>query len=99
MNFIRYNLISKILSKYRDNRDLYNHDNFFYFNNKIGNINRIGKGFLFNEEEVVPVDWKKIKGKDLVAILNEMKNKNFYFYKDINGKFYKTRPKKRDVKE
>lgn len=98
MDFIRYNLISKILSKFRDNRDLYKHDNFFYFNQNFGKINRIGRGFLFNEEEVVPLDWNKIKGKDLVSILNELKQKNFYFYKDINGKFYKTRPK-RNVKE
>ena len=97
MDFIRYNLISKILTKYRDNRDLYKHNNFFYFNNKIGSINRIGKGFLYNEEEVMPIDWNEIKGKDLMIVLNEIKQKNFYFYKDINGKFYKTRPKK-DVK-
>ena len=98
MNFIRYNIISKILSKYRDNRDLYDHDSFFYFNSEINKIDRIGKGFLYNKDEVVPVDWNNVRGKDLLNILKEMKNKNFFFYKDINGKFYKTRPK-RNVKK
>jgi len=99
MDFIRYNLISKILTKYRENRNMYNHDNFFYFENNISKINRIGKGFLYNEEEIMPLEWQDIKGKELLEILKQMNQKNFFFYKNIDGKFYKTRPKKRNVKE
>lgn len=98
MDFIRYNIISKILSNYRDNRNLYNHDSFFYFDSQVSKIDRIGKGFLYNKDEVMPVDWNNVTGKELVNVLQEMKRKNFYFFKNINGKFYKTRPK-RNVKK
>jgi hypothetical protein len=99
MDFIRYNLISKILTKYRQDKSLYQHDGFFYFKNKVSKINRIGKGFLYFEEEVLPIDWKSIKGKDLVQVYNLYKDNDIFFYKEIDGKFYKTRPKKKDAKE
>jgi hypothetical protein len=47
----------------------------------------------------MPLEWQDIKGKELLEILKQMNQKNFFFYKNIDGKFYKTRPKKRDVKE
>jgi hypothetical protein len=95
MNFIRYNLISKILSKYRDNRDYFLHEGFFYFDTKINNINRIGYGFLYKEDEIMPFQWQDISGKDLVKILKQFQKKNFYFFKEIEGKHQKIKPKKR----
>ena len=94
MDFIRYNLISKILTKYREDKSLYEHDGFFYFKNKVNKINRIGKGFLYLEEQVLPLDWKSIKGKDLIQVYKSYKDNEIYFFKEINGKFYKTRPRK-----
>ena len=89
-------LIFKILSKYRSMRETYAHQGFFYFESNISKIDRIGNGFLYNHEEIPPLDWRKLKGKELYKVYRELSNRNFYFYKNINGKFYKTRPKKLD---
>jgi hypothetical protein len=93
MNFIRIHLVSQILKNYVENCRKFSHDGFFYFNDKVGKINRVGKGFLYNEEEVLHLDWRKVKDKELLTILKKIKNKDFFFYKSIDGKFYKTRPK------
>jgi len=93
MNFIRMHLISQILKNYNENCKKFSHDGFLHFNSNVGKINRVGKGFLYNEEEVVFLDWRKIKDKELLYILKKLKNKEFFFYKNIDGKFYKTKPK------
>ena len=93
MNFIKVHLISKIAKNYRQMRTSFSHDGFFFFNEKVSDINRIGKGLLYKEEVITPEDWRKIKGKDLIKILNQIKNREFYFHKEVNGRFYKTRPK------
>lgn len=93
MNYIRLHLISQILKNYNENCKRFSHDGFFYFNDKVGNIDRLGKGFLYNEEEILNLDWRKIKDKELLIILKKIKNKEFYFYKQIEDRFYKTKPK------
>ena len=89
MNFIRTHLVSQILKNYNENCRKFSHDGFFYFNDKVGKINRVGKGFLY----VIHLDWRKVKDKELLTVFKKVKNKDFFFYKNIDGKFYKTRPK------
>lgn len=93
MNFIRMHLVSKILRNYSDNCRKFSHNGFFYFNDKVGKINRVGKGFLYHENQVLHLDWRKVEDKDLLTIFKKIKNNDFFFYKDIDGKFYKTKPK------
>jgi len=57
MNFIRTHLVSQILKYYNENCRKFSHDGFFYFNEKVGKINCVGKRFLYNEEEVIHLDW------------------------------------------
>lgn len=97
MNFIKVHLISKIVKNYREIKTNFSHDGFFFFNTKVGDINRIGKGFLYKEDLIMPEDWRNIKGSDLLKILKRIEKKEFYFHKEINGRFYKTRP--RNVKK
>ncbi len=51
-------------------------------------------GLLYKSEEILPINWDNVKGKNLYQIYREINQNNFYFYKNINGKSYKTRPKK-----
>jgi len=94
MNFIRIHLTSQILKNYNENCKRFSHNGFFYFNDSVGIINRIGKGFLYNREEVINLDWRKIRDEELLEVYKKMKNKEFFFFKELDGKFYKTRPKK-----
>jgi hypothetical protein len=93
MDFIKVHLISKIAKNYRKMKTHFSHDGFFFFNDKVGDINRIGRGLLYKEEVITPSDWRKIKGTDLIKILKQIEENKFYFHKEINGRFYKTRPK------
>jgi hypothetical protein len=93
MNFIKIHLISKISKNYREIRTHFSHDGFFFLNKDVNKINRIGKGMLYKEELIIPEDWRKIKGNDLLNILKQIKEKKFYFYKEINGKFHKIKPR------
>lgn len=71
----------------------FSHDSFFFLDEKVNGINRIRKGLLYKEDNIIPEDWRKIKGTDLIKILKQIEDRSFYFHKEINGKFYKTRPK------
>jgi len=93
MDFIKVYLISRIVKKYRILKDVLSHDGFFFLNESVNNIDRIGKGCLFKKDIITPLDWRKIEGKDLLKILNQIKSKEFYFLKEIEGRVYKTRPK------
>jgi hypothetical protein len=95
MNTIKKILIFKIIGQYRHLKEKYKHDGFFYFENPKSEINRIGSGLLYKSEEILPINWDNVKGKNLYQIYREINQNNFYFYKNINGKSYKTRPKKR----
>jgi len=94
MNTIKKILIFKIIGQYRHLKEKYKHDGFFYFENPKSKINRIGSGLLYKSEEILPINWDNVKGKNLYQIYREINQNNFYFYKNINGKSYKTRPKK-----
>lgn len=93
MEQIRFHLISSILKKYRKVCNKFSFTGFLYFDQKIGDLDRLGKGFLFNHEEILPTDWRKIKSSDLLKVYNSLKDKKFYFNKEVDGKFYKTRLK------
>jgi len=97
MNPISHHLISKIIGIWLGISNYFNHKGFFYFNETIpyGNhkIDRIGKGLIYCEDEIIPVTWKDLKGNHLIAIYDRVKNKKLYFYKQIDNHLYKTRLK------
>lgn len=96
MNFIDHHLISKIIELYKFKlKVLENESNFLYFDfpikTNIYKIDRIGKGCVYFENQVLPLDWNSISGKTLLLIFNEIKNNNVYIYREIDGRFFKTR--------
>ncbi len=94
MEQIRFHLISSILKKYRRVCQKFNFNGFLYFDTNIGHLDRLGKGFLYKHEEILPVDWRLVKSGELFEIHELLKQKKFYFYKDVEGKLYKTRLKR-----
>jgi len=77
--------------------DHFDHKGFFYFNETIqyGNrkIDRIGKGLIYCEDEIIPVTWKDLKGNHLISIFDNIKNRKIYFYKRVGDQLYKTKLK------
>lgn len=101
LSVIKYNIIAKISSLYREYREYYGNEGFFYFNSIISkgdkdsiSIDRIKGGFLYECEVITPKNWSDIDGKTLFKVLNRMNMKDFYFYKNIDGKLLKMKPKK-----
>jgi hypothetical protein len=71
---------------------------FLHFDVQVSSIDRLGKGFLYKHEEILPIDWRLVKSSDLFEIQQILKQKKFYFYKDVEGKLYKTRIKRNATK-
>lgn len=97
MEQLRFHLISSILKKYRKVCNKFSFTGFLYFDEKIGNLDRLGKGFLYNHDEILPIDWRKVSSPNLLRVYLSLKEKRFYFNKEVDGRFYKTRLK-RNVK-
>lgn len=72
----------------------FNFNGFLHFDTNIGHLDRLGKGFLYKHEEILPIDWRLVKSGELFEIYDLLKQKKFYFYKDVEGKLYKTRLKR-----
>lgn len=96
MNFIDHHLISKAIELYKFKlKVLEKEDGFLYFDfpiqTNIYKIDRIGNGFVYFENQILPLDWNSISGKTLLSILNELKLNNVFIYREIDGRFFKTR--------
>lgn len=98
MDPISHHLISKILSIWVSASNYFDNKGFFYFNEGVNygkfKIDRIGKGLVYCEDEIVPVTWSKLSGVHLKEIYDKVKNKKMYFYRESpNGGFIRVRLK------
>ena len=103
-DFIRIHLIKSIFLLAEKIRKVTGmpEGSFIYFDKPIrttdsdiyGHIDRFGKGNFFFKNQVLPISWNSIDGKILLDSLNEMKQNQIHVFKQIENKFYKTRPKK-----
>jgi len=104
-NFIRTHLIKEIFQRSSEKKKICQvPDNaFIYFDEPIQTtmykINRFGKGSFFFSEQVLPIDWGSIDGEILLKALEHIKTNKFFVLKDVEGKFYKTRPKGKNVRK
>lgn len=104
-NFIRTYLIKEIFQKSSEKKKICQvpDNTFIYFDKPIPanmyKINRFGKGSFFFNEQVLPIDWGSINGNILLEALEQIKSNNFFVLKDVGGKFYKTRPKGKNVRK
>jgi len=104
-NFIRMYLIKEIFQKSSEKKKICQvpENTFIYFDEPIQTktfkIDRFGKGSLFFDEQILPIDWASIDGDILLEALNQIKTNKFFVLKNVNGKLYKTRPKGKNVKK
>jgi hypothetical protein len=104
-NFIRTHLIKEIFQRSSEKKKICQvpENTFIYFDEPIQTthfrINRFGKGNFFFEEQVLPIDWSSIDGKILLKAVEEIKTNRFFVLKDVGGRFYKTRPKGKNVRK
>lgn len=99
LNFIRMHLIKKIFVKFNREKETFNLDDhaFIYFepNIEIGKtaIDRFGKGNFYIKDQILPLGFDKVTSPVLVKAFKKLKLKQFFFYKEIEGKFQKVKPK------
>ena len=104
-NFIRLHLIKEIFQRSSEKKKICQvPDNaFIYFDDPIQTtmykITRFGKGNFFFEEQVLPIDWTSIDGNILLKAVELIKTNKFFVLKDVEGKFFKTRPKGKNVRK
>lgn len=103
-NFIKKHLIEEVFRVYDTNRKICEvpANSYMFFDRGINpipnsqdSINRFGRGSFYFKEKVVPIPWGNLTGKLLIRLLNEMKENRFYFLKQSDDIFLKTRPKKK----
>ncbi len=97
LNPISNHLISRIIRYWLSMSDKFNHKGFFYFTETIPfgkyKIDRIGKGLIWFQDEIIPATWKDLRGPQLISIYSHLKDKKIYFYFESGGQYYKTKPK------
>ncbi len=90
MNFISCYFVSKILGRWSTLSKETGNNGFFYFRSPMahGNkkIDRIGKGLIYFEDEIIPASWQELKGNELMSIYEQIKNNRLYFYKEISNR-------------
>jgi hypothetical protein len=102
ITFISRHLVNKIEYQIKEKQNILNHNGFLYFDHIIEDskkrINRVDKHNAFPHEEVLPISWYLLSPLTLVKIYNNLKNNDFFIYKEIKGKSHKMRIKKRNDK-
>ena len=97
-DFIRTHLINKIKQEVKYKSKVLDFNGFFYLVNEIndGNkiINRVNIYSIYSKEELVPLNWYNVKGPTLIEVYSQLKDNNFFIYKNINGKSHKIKIKK-----
>ncbi len=97
MNFISFHFISKTLEKWKSLVDETGNNGFFYFKEPIVSkgkkIDRIGKGLVFAENEIIPITWEDLIGGDLISIYDQVKNNRLYFFRESNNRYHKVKLK------
>ncbi len=98
MNFIKTHLIAKIEEQVKHKQAVLKHNHFYYFDRPIIEdkkiIDRVNRFNPYRKDEILPSSYYSLKGGTLVDIFNQLKNNDFFIYKNIDGKSYKTRIKK-----
>lgn len=100
MDFIRTHLITKIKDSIKEKQKILKFDGFFYLDEPLGDtnktINRLNQHALYPKEEVLPLNWYKIQGQNLLEIYSQLKDNKVYIYKLIEGKSHKMRIKNKN---
>lgn len=97
-NFINRHIIKKIEEIIIECQKKLNHNSFIYLDNptidgkKI--INRLNSKSCYQKNEILPESYNSLRGRTLLSIFNQLKINKVYIYKEINGRYYKTRIKK-----
>ncbi len=102
MNFIKTHLIKKIEEQVKVKQSVLKHDHFYYFDKPILDgkrfIDRVNRFNPYQKNEVLPLSYYSLNGMTLISIFKQLKDNNFFIYKNIEGKSYKTRIKKGENK-
>ncbi len=102
MDFIKRHLIEKIKNEVELKRQITKECNFYYFDepikDKVAMVNRVSRFTAFGKEEIVGLSWYSLSGQTLLKIYDKIKNNDFFYYTLVDGKSYKARLKKNNVK-
>lgn len=97
MDFIRSHIISRTLGIWSSLCREFNNNSWFYFTIPIQDgdriIDRIGKGLVYYEDEIIPANWSKVHGEALLQIFYQVLNRKLYFYRENGGRRYKLKLK------
>ena len=95
MNFITKHTINRIRKETIDLNFEYNNNGFIYFDEPIIDnnilIDRINTESIYQLEEILPVNWSKVKGTTLLKIYNKLKKRMILIPYKLNGETYKLR--------
>jgi hypothetical protein len=98
VDFITQHVIQQIERTIEEKRKVTKQTSFYYFNEPIKDgsriINRVSRFNPFEKEEICSISWYALSGSTLVQIYDKLKNNDFFFYKNIEGKSYKAKLKK-----
>ena len=98
INFLDRHLIIKIEMQLKLKKYDLNHSGFFFFDKSIidndGKIIDKIKGNPYLRGGNDPIGWTQISGSTLMAISQRLKDNEFFVYKNLEGRNYKTRLKK-----
>jgi hypothetical protein len=93
MIFIKEHLLSVIDDRIEDIFYQTKHNGFIYFDEPVIDekytIDRVSRLSPFKFDEILPVDWYKLKGSTLLKIFEKIKKQELYISKNINGVNYK----------
>lgn len=92
-NFIDVHLIKKIQNQItqiqKDHGTKY--EGFYFFDDPIIDkgrvVNRCNRWSPYVEDQVIPSSWFTISGENLIKIYNQLKNYEFYIYKNVSCDF------------
>jgi hypothetical protein len=97
MDFIRSHIISQTLGIWSSLCREFSNNSWFYFIHPVKDgdrkIDRIGKGLLYYEDEIVPASWNKVDGKALLEIFYLTRNRKLYFYREEGSQRFKLKLK------
>lgn len=100
MNFITRHIINKIVDTIKEKQKYLNHTGFIYLDkpskNRTRYINRVNKFNYYYQDEILPQSFYFLEGNQLIEIFDSLRKNEFFIYKKIKDKDYKTRIKKSD---
>lgn len=95
MNFIEKHIHKKVDEEIIKKQSILNHDGFYWFDIPIidGNIiiDRFNRYNPFAKDYNIPTTWYRLSKKSLMEAYFKIKNNQFYIYKIVDTKMYKSR--------